>query len=115
MDSVASLHLEMTRPELQLYSMDLVVQTQFQGLAYFMRHWWATSAIFFVSLIVLIQIILLSSTWKAISACFTTPVLAQATESKDSTMTEHFPGLLPDSPIPETVSLRPLSRNSSRF
>ncbi|KAL5037210.1 hypothetical protein BDV3_006737 [Batrachochytrium dendrobatidis] len=60
----------LSEPKLQTYGTNLRVDTHFQGLSYFMYHWWLVTSIAFISFIIFIETMILSSFWKIIEVLF---------------------------------------------
>ncbi|KAI8924047.1 putative adipose-regulatory protein-domain-containing protein [Entophlyctis helioformis] len=54
--------------KLQTYATNLRIETHFQGLSYFMFHWWLTTAAFFISIFMLVETLFVSSFWRVIQA-----------------------------------------------
>ncbi|KAH6592714.1 hypothetical protein BASA50_007894 [Batrachochytrium salamandrivorans] len=67
---VDSVVLFFSDPRLQTYQTNLRIETHFQGLSYFMYHWWLTTSLFFISFILLVETLLFSSTCSLFSALF---------------------------------------------
>eukprot|EP00842_Homolaphlyctis_polyrhiza_P006278 jgi/Hompol1/6651/HPOL_005043-RA len=55
----ASASVALSDPRLQFYAARLVVEARFEGLRFFMFHWWFATAAFFVTMLVLIEVLLL--------------------------------------------------------
>lgn len=71
-------------PDIETYSSHLIVETHFQGLAYFMHHWWLSTALFFISNIMLAEILIASYIWSLV----TDSLLDDSVPPKDSEETQ---------------------------
>ncbi|KAL2918434.1 hypothetical protein HK105_201835 [Polyrhizophydium stewartii] len=60
--------ISISNKDLQTYSTTLRIQTHFQGLSYFMYHWWLSTAILFISLILLVETLFMSTLWSVLQA-----------------------------------------------
>ncbi|KAI8810784.1 putative adipose-regulatory protein-domain-containing protein [Cladochytrium replicatum] len=56
--------IEISEPRLQVYETRLVALAQFQGLRYFMYHWWFTTGSLFISFILFWEGVLMYFGWK---------------------------------------------------
>ncbi|KAJ3306301.1 hypothetical protein HDV03_000224 [Kappamyces sp. JEL0829] len=70
---VRFVRISLGNAKLETYSSYLLVDTHFQGLAYFMHHWWLSTALFFISNIMLVEILIASYVWNLITASLSHP------------------------------------------
>ena len=66
-DPSSYVKITISNPTLHTYSAKLLVDTHFQGLAYFMYNWWLSTALFFISNIMLAEILFISYLWSIVS------------------------------------------------
>lgn len=59
-NSIAFAKVSLSNPFIQTYKTSLLIQTHFQGLAYFMHHWWLSTGLFFIASIMLIEILIVA-------------------------------------------------------
>ncbi|KAI8912439.1 putative adipose-regulatory protein-domain-containing protein [Gorgonomyces haynaldii] len=59
--------IALSTPDLQTYAVHLQIETQFQGLTYFMYHWWFSTGIFFVSVIMLFKAVLMAQIYQTLT------------------------------------------------
>ncbi|KAJ3274233.1 hypothetical protein HDV01_003306 [Terramyces sp. JEL0728] len=81
-------HLELSTA-VQTYATHLVINTHFQGLAYFMHHWWLTTAVFFITSIMVSEILVASYIWNIILAYYEKMVYPPQIENSNDTLSEN--------------------------
>ncbi|KAJ3000635.1 Berardinelli-Seip congenital lipodystrophy 2 (seipin) [Globomyces sp. JEL0801] len=60
--------IELSTDQLQTYSTYLVVNTHFQGLYFYMYHWWFTTGLLFITNIMLSEILIVAYVWNVVLA-----------------------------------------------
>jgi hypothetical protein len=108
--SVQEIRLEIHQPNLETYDTKIKFETEFQGLAYFMYHWWFSTAVFFITNIMLMEVLLISYLWNVLLSTFQgeTELLEVNDESKDSQEdSEYENGTIYESTTPPVTSESP--------
>ncbi|KAJ3260442.1 Berardinelli-Seip congenital lipodystrophy 2 (seipin) [Boothiomyces macroporosus] len=95
-------HVEISTP-IQTYASHLVINTHFQGLAYFMHHWWLTTAVFFITSIMLSEILVASYIWNIILAYYEKMVYPPQIEQSNETLSENVTATALEEEIEDTV------------
>ncbi len=67
-DQVKYIKIVLGNSKVETYESFILIETHFQGLAYFMHHWWISTALFFISNIMLAEILIASYVWNVVSA-----------------------------------------------
>jgi hypothetical protein len=109
---VRQIKVEIHQPLLETYQTKIKFETQFQGLAYFMYHWWLSTALFFITNIMLVEILLASYIWNVMLSIFSSDTVSMDLYEED------FKDLQgnsenENSTIYETTTTPPATTNSS--
>jgi hypothetical protein len=67
---VQEIRIEIRQPLLETYQTKIKFETEFQGLAYFMYHWSFSTALFFITNIMLVEVLLASYVWNVLLSIF---------------------------------------------
>ncbi|KAJ3323744.1 hypothetical protein HDV06_001474 [Boothiomyces sp. JEL0866] len=106
-------HVEISTP-LQTYASHLVINTHFQGLAYFMHHWWLTTAVFFITSIMVSEILIASYVWNIILAYYEKMVYPPQIEQSNETLSENVTATALEEDIEDTVEQSNISYSEYR-
>jgi hypothetical protein len=108
--AVQQILVQIHQQKLETYETKIKFETEFQGLAYFMYHWWLSTAVFFITNIMLVEVLLVSYLWNVLLSTFqgTSELLEVDEEMKDSQEeSENENGTIYESTTPPLTSTSP--------